>query len=415
MFAHYMVCCPRLGLQSTSIDLEREILDARRLSIDGFALNIGSWKKEEKYIRIPGNMFEAAGKLGPDFKLFFSLDNLDVDESAEIVARFAGHPNYLRVDGKVVVSSYGGDPDWGRKLRAQLLAKHIEIFLVPFYYYGHLDPLASFDPLGKDAYIARRSLRDADDLDGYFYFGSAAAHPELAQRLLDIGKLTKSAGRLSMLGVSPFYKGFGPRNSRVFESHGFESMQSQWLSAINSDADWVELVTWNDWGEATYLAPFGHPTFQDLWRQHWGKLLAHDKFLEASQYYVTWFKERVEPRIVEDKVFYFYRIHPKTSLGFIQPEIGEVGRPTGSDSLDDEVYVTTYLSAPAELHFSLGQQNRTLYLPSGVSNIRFPVALGRASLSLHREGREIRAKDLEFEIVPDGRTGNFNYFGGSLD
>lgn len=95
-----MVCCPRLGLQSTSIDLEREILDARRLSIDGFALNIGSWKKEEKYIRIPGNMFEAAGKLGPDFKLFFSLDNLDVDESAEIVARFAGHPNYLRVDGR---------------------------------------------------------------------------------------------------------------------------------------------------------------------------------------------------------------------------------------------------------------------------------------------------------------------------
>lgn len=414
VFAHYMVCCPRDGLAASPAAYEREISDASRLGIDGFALNIGSWKKEDKYIRVPLQLFEAAKIDGRGFKLFFSFDGLGVEESAEILKRFYGHPNYLKVDGKAVVSSYGGDPAWGTRLRSELGAAQIEILLIPFYYYAHQNPLAKVEPWGSDFYVAKRALSDADDIDGYFYFGAAGRDPELSQRLHAIGLLVKRQQRICMLGVSPFYKGFGPQNSRVFESHGFESMQAQWMAAINANADWVELVTWNDWGEATYLAPFGAPRDQSLWNGHWGKLLAHDKFLEASAYYIEWFKRSSAPTIEVDRLFYFYRVHPKSALGVVVPSDGRLGRPSGADDLDDAIYVTAYLKQPAELNISAGGVQRIFHLQSGVANVRVPIQFGSTSISLVRDGELIGSKQLEFDITYDGTRGNFNYFAGSL-
>ncbi|WP_439358117.1 endo-1,3-alpha-glucanase family glycosylhydrolase [Bradyrhizobium sp. DASA03007] len=414
VFAHYMVCCPRDGLTSDSSAFQKEIVQASRLGIDGFALNVGAWKKEEKYPRLSLQLFEAAKRYGPEFKLFFSMDNLAVEEATDIVTMFYQHPNYLAHDGKPVVSTFGGTSDWGSKLKAALRDKGIEVFFVPFLYYAHSDVLSHLDASGRNAYIVKRALAESPSLDGYFYFGAANSDPRLARELLTIGKIVKTNGLLSMLGISPFYKGFGPRNSRVFESHGFESMQAQWLSAIGSQADWVEIVTWNDWGEATYVAPFGEPKDQEVWGTHWGKLLAHDRFLEASSYYMRWFKEGRPPPISEDRIYYFYRVHPKSALGYTGQDETALGRPSGSDDLDDQIYITSFLGQQVELKLNVGLTAHTVSLPAGVSTARIPMALGEIHLSAFRNGTEVARKQLEFPITNDGSVGNFNYFAGDL-
>src|SRR5690349_19713569 len=73
VFAHYMVCCPRFGHESTVDDFKEEIRAAQSHKIDGFALNL-TWFRENYYTVITRRLFQAADELGTGFVLFFSLD-----------------------------------------------------------------------------------------------------------------------------------------------------------------------------------------------------------------------------------------------------------------------------------------------------------------------------------------------------
>jgi len=226
--------------------------------------------------------------------------------------------------------------------------------------------------------------------------------------------LAKSLDKTSMMGIAPYYKGFGPNNARVFENNGFESMRSQWIAAIEGGADWVELVTWNDWGESTYLAPFGGPRDRDVLNYHWGPLLSHEGFLRASRYYIDWFRSGKKPAIRVDSVFYFYRLHPKTAEATINLRNGEIGQPTGAARLNDRIFFTAFLTAPATLLVTVGGVRATVSLKAGISNVSVPMRLGSIIVTMRRGDVTIKSKRLEFPIVADGRSGNFNYFSGSL-
>ena len=57
------------------------------------------------------------------------------------------------------------------------------------------------------------------------------------------------------------------------------------LHAIDGGADWVQLITWNDYGEHTEIAP-------STGTQH--------AFYDLTAYYTAWFKTGAAPRIVRD-------------------------------------------------------------------------------------------------------------------
>jgi hypothetical protein len=251
------------------------------------------------------------------------------------------------------------------------------------------------------------------DVDGYFVFGPDLGYPRSPTDGALVAARARLAGKVSMIGVSPYYRGLRG-NFRVFESGGFQGLAAQWTAAIESRADWIEMVTWNDWGESTYVAPFGGIKQQDLWNYNWGPLLSHEAYLKASRYYIDWFKSSNRPAIDHPSIYYFYRLHPKDVPGIATPETGERGKPKGWQDLMDCICVTTFLPRPLTVIVSIGEHRQSAMLPAGVHHQRFEMFTGPVRIEVIDQGQQIAMKQLEFPITDDGRLGNFNYFGGEI-
>ncbi|WP_271597473.1 endo-1,3-alpha-glucanase family glycosylhydrolase [Bradyrhizobium sp. CCBAU 45384] len=414
VLAHYMVCCSHLGHGATIEQLKNEMGEAQDRGIDGFVLNIGAWSAEPYYKQITERMYQAADQTRRQFKLALSLDGLSLEDSIDAIKRTATHKSQLLADERVFVSSFGGSAEWATRLKQAARDQGIEIFFVPYLFYPLADRSALFGQPSRDAYVASKALNDVPGLDGYFYFGAARSPPDLAKAFLSITQVLKAADKFAMLGISPYYKGFGPRNSRVFESNGFQGMKEQWISAIEAAPDAVELVTWNDWAEATYLAPFGKPSDQNVLRYHWGPLLSHSGFLQASAYFIKWFKTGIEPTITQDELFYFYRIHPRTSDGVINLRTGDLGKPDGWQALNDRIFFTAFLKTPTRIVVSTRDHKENFEMHPGISDFSVPMNLGSIQVQMIQDGTIVASKSLEFEVSELASAGNFNYFSGTL-
>ncbi|WFU39433.1 endo-1,3-alpha-glucanase family glycosylhydrolase [Bradyrhizobium sp. CB82] len=412
VFAHYMVCCPTNGLGATVEDFEHEIAIARTYGLDGFALNVPGWSREPHYLDISRRMFAAAERSAPSFKLFLSFDDAPVSDSATMLIELSASPAYLQVEGRPVVSTYSGTPEWGAALRERLSSSGVRPFLVPNYQYL-TDRVWSRNYSRPTAQFLDSLFRGHPDINGYFVFGPDLGYAKPPTDGPLVAARSKFAGKLSMIGISPYYRGLRG-NFRVFESGGFEGMATQWTAAIESGADWIEIVTWNDWGESTYVAPYGDIRRQDLWNYHWGPLLSHEAFLKASRYYIDWFKSSRRPRIDHPSIYYFYRLHPKSAYGIASPDTNEQGRPKGWEDLVDCICVTTFLPRPLTVDVTVGGHRRSATMPAGVHHYAFEMSEGPIVMTIIDQGRSIAEKQLEFPITNTGQTGNFNYFAGEI-
>ncbi|RXG85987.1 endo-1,3-alpha-glucanase family glycosylhydrolase [Bradyrhizobium vignae] len=418
VFAHYMACCPRFGHSSTVEQYQIEILAAQSRGIDGFSVILGAWTSEPFYIDVVTRLFEAARRLNTSFKLMLSPGaSLKVEEVAEIVSRFANEPALLKLSESIVLSTYGGDTDWLEQLRQKLQDLQIRYVNVAFLDYpvkGVSRAFFGVRGFTKNYNVFEQVLAENPTLDGYFYFSAGEPPDTLARSIMQISRNLRARGKISMMGVSPYYRGLEPNNSRVFESEGFSGMARQWRAIIDSEADWAEVVTWNDWGEATYVAPFGGPMDQALWEGHWGPLLAHEKFLDASRYYIEWFKKGRAPKIRCDKLYYFYRPHLKDAIGLVYPDEGKLGRPRGWQRLRDAIYFAAFFTRPITVSIKNGSNSSIQHVDAGVSTFEIPIHLGEISIEIQDQQGILASKRLEFAVLTDGSVGNFNYFAGEM-
>jgi len=118
---------------------------------------------------------------------------------------------------------------------------------------------------------------------------------------------------------------------------------------------------------------------------------------------------------VEDKLFYFYRLHPASvpvTVNAADESKGR-GRPTGADALLDHVFVTTFLTAPAQLALHSGGTSKLFDLPAGVHHVSMPFAPGTQRFVLQRNGASVFDKTGEHEISATDGASRFNTFSGS--
>lgn len=410
--AHYMVCCPLYGHGQTVDQFEAEFRAAKAQQIDGFALNCGAWNKEPHYKDIAARMFEAADRLGGEFKLFFSADvatGLTADEAANMVATFHRRPSYFQVDGRPALTSFHGSREW----TGDVVGKLREAGIAPFVFANYVRPPgAGFFISGAEIETpsegsVRNLVAAMGDLDGYFYFGAGGTPANISASSRSFGRLLGQAGKSFMAPVTPYYKGLG-RNNRMFDSAGFAGMVEQWKAAIDSRADFVQIVTWNDWSEASYLQPFGGTTTHTPSAGQWGTVPAHDGFLAASQYYISWFKTGVPPKLNGTRLYYAYQLHPR--------DCGPAeSRPRGWMALADRVYAMVATDMPLSLNISVGGNSEKIDVAPGLTlasaamngggEVRFEVVTGTGRL--YARGA--------LPIVSDGRDCGYNYFAGEAE
>lgn len=451
VFAHYMVTNqdyqgdsdPSQEAKITAY--EREIQQAQAVGIDGFALNVGGWFKEPYYIRYSAQMFEAAYRLHSGFKLFFSDDMCcgnGLAEAEDMLRRFANNPRYSPVyfkhDGKLVISTFGdtiGPSGW-ETVRQDLASGAgspppvvanvlpeasvaptlvpLQIFVVPAVFWGGELPARAAIQNGLDKY--------GDAIDGAFYWGIAgvpASHDALDQ-LRSSESYASTLHTAHKLFMAPVCLQFwGANANRYFEYSGFSGMRSMWIDAINTTHPaWIEIITWNDFIEGTYVSPIDDPNKYE-----------HANYLNASgipsdarsyfhshsgatallRYFIDWYKTGVQPQIHTDALYWAYRTQP------LSMDVGTPPTAKKYGPLADVVYVTANLKSAATLTITSGRRVTTIKIPAGSTDVQAPFEAGSTpSFQLSRGGKTVITGVGSDPIEQSPKYNDFYYSTGTV-
>jgi glucan endo-1,3-alpha-glucosidase len=389
VFAHYMVCFATYG--ETVDAYKREIQEAQAAGIDGFAMNVGAWDSSQGYYqKRVGLLYDAAEQLNTGFKLFFSVDFGDATNVVKMVEAFGNRPASFRYQNRMVLSTYGQNDvpsqgwlglDWTNAVIGKLKQDGYSIFFIPFFI---SDPVRELPNYANGASILQKY---GGLLDGLFYWGAGGLPPELAASNSNYNRATHDAGKVSMSSIAPTYWGHKQPTlgRRYYEFDGGEGIVSQWLSIITNQPDWVEIVTWNDFNESTYVSPVDDPG------QYFAELKtpfrnSHKGYLELSKRYIAWYKTGAPPPISRDELYYFYRPHPKDAVATDTNDVPVTWR-TGN--VQDTLNATVFLTAPASLEIVSGATSTTNSLPAGMSHVRVPFSVGPQILTLRRNGATV--------------------------
>ncbi|MGC3024519.1 endo-1,3-alpha-glucanase family glycosylhydrolase [Burkholderia sp. DN3021] len=270
----------------------------------------------------------------------------------------------------------------------------------------HLFPAAGEHEI--DARTAAEIVERIGAADGYFYFGAAGTPALLSGSVRALAPALRDAGKTFMASVTPYYRG-QPQgtNYRAFETGGFAGMAEEWRAAIESKANWVQIVTWNDWAESTYVAPTGSGRQACVYDARFGPILSHEGYLRASRYYIEWFKTGRQPPIVRDGLGFFYRLHP-VAMASGAPRV-----PQGR--LVDRIFVCVFLTRPATLTIGLGTRFVSRSLPAGVSFVDVPGMPGRPSFTVVRDTHVVLKCVGELALTERDFSSRYGYYSGWVE
>jgi glucan endo-1,3-alpha-glucosidase len=294
--------------------------------------------------------------------------------------------------------------DWTNAIIGKLAKDGYPTYFVPFFF---SDPVEEIPGYASPVEVAAQYT---NLVNGLFCFTAAGLPSQLALANSNYTAVVHSAGKLEMAGLEPTYWGMNQYSlaRRYYETDGGEGLITQWQNIIATQPDWVEICTWNDFNESTYISPVVNPEtyFAQLQIPHRN---SHQGYLEFSKRYISWFKTGQEPPITQDGLFYFYRTQPMNAVASDTNDVWVYWR-TGD--IADQIYVTTVLTAPAQVEISSGNLTTTNRVPAGVNCFRTLFAPGSQIFVLQRNGAQVLTSQ-----GPDilGQITNYDFFTASGD
>ncbi len=381
VFAHYMTCF--------TLDVpfcKEEIRLAQSQGLDGFAMDFGEWcdtdGKPTRYVASMDNMFEAAKQLGTGFQLLltpeYSVQPIDLNV-LHMVNRYYDHPNAMRHDGVFCLSSYGMGGNAYESPLNKLKAEGRKIFFIPLSSVGRYEMTQSVE----------NGLRLCQEphVDGIWRFACDDTPWGLVNVNANLRRATIRANKLYMAGNAVNYN-----SANVRDMQGLRGYGAIWEGIIRDNADWVEIVTWNDYNEDTNLMHY-------KWKRDWDKLNYNrdGSFLDATAYYISWYKTGAPPPVRQDKVFFAHRDRGRWLTRAWDAEkqvwkihtLGKWPFTQIHDDVLDKVYFTTFLTAPARLRVTVGGKTRSFDMPAGVTHGDVPLEPGVPRFVLQRDGQTV--------------------------
>ena len=444
VFAHYMVCNRDYG--SSVSGYGRDIADAQAMGFDGFALNIGAWNSTTNYMGDTALMFAAAAQNAaaqsasanplPPFMLFLSADmtGLDYPSIVAFMTQYSAHPNYAKMqvvntagvtEARPILSTWGGEggafdgattdavkPRWHQTVLDVLKTANINVFFMPRLF-------VNWTPSN----VAALAVGFAD---GLYIQSSLASIPPVGNQIDIVADLNtqlaaaKAAGLFTMGSVSPQYWGSKQTsNGRMYyEFNGSVGLHAQFIGLINnSNCDWIECFTWNDFDEATYLSPIDDvnkywPYCQNSTANFYKQ---RNGYKNEIPFYIKWFKTGTMPAIAQNEIIGYHRTMPNNlrladPIGVVYS--GQWNTNTNAPDATDQIVFTTKLPAPATIFYTGGvpAQTQSANVLAGLQHTTFPFAVGPHTVSLTRNNAAFLNLTLEpivNTITPPSY--NFNY------
>mgnify|MGYP002384306871 CR=1 FL=1 len=305
VFAHFMV---GFAYPVDQAFFDAQIKRAISAGIDGFALNVGidDWQPD----RVSKAL--AAAQNNGNFAIFISFDMASLPFDNGVLGRFsfaANHPNYFRVNGRPMFSTFIGEnrddfwtnwksstgfnpyfcPCWPNYPTQNLLQNHPVadcIFTWNTWPAGGSGPGAHFDTTGDHNLLAS----------------------------------AQATGKTYMAPLSPWFYthvwGSGWSKNWLYGSETL--LPERWQQIVQLQPDFVEIVTWNDYSESSYMCtissdlPIGMSGINEM--INLPQPMHHDAWLDLSKYYIQWYKTNNRPQVTNDQFYWWYRYHPKANV-----------------------------------------------------------------------------------------------------
>ncbi|KAK2465337.1 hypothetical protein APHAL10511_002691 [Amanita phalloides] len=218
--------------------------------------------------------------------------------------------------------------------------------------------------------------------------------------------------RAYMAPVSPwFFTHYGPdsynKNFVYLSDYWLYLKRWESLIAARDQVDFVELISWNDYGESHYVGPIkgAQPN-----SQAWTNGFDHTAWLNITKYYSAAFKSGSYPPIEADQIYMWARPHPANASASDDP----VGPPSNGDLFQDVVWVavmatrnsTVVLCTDSSLS---SDQQSTFDVPAGLSRLSVPIKPGGIMYGAIRRGNQTLVELRPHEFVFNGSPTQYNF------
>ena len=370
-------------------DMEDELRRAIEIGLDGMMVSICTLTEGSCWGEVE-DMLEAANNIDPDFKIIPTLDVTSLKSGgytpaqiAAAIASLATAPALMRMpDGRLVLFAAmpeGQTPAWWQSLRQELQNRGVDIYLT-LIVLAYEQSVATYAPV-------------AEAIGSWGTATPSAAEQQTAARVSSLAQLGKKY-------LAPVrLQDHRPRNSAYYEAANSGSLRASFKNAIDGNAEWLFLCTWNDGEEGTEF----RPSTGIQWAAY-----------DLSAYYLTWYKTGQAPTISRDVLYYFHRIEWTTSQPdpTKQPVPFEL-RSASQSPAQDQIELLAFLRSPGTLRIVTSALTKTLNAPAGVTSLSAPLASGYPKFALIRSGSTRVSLTSAFKVRDQIDWQDLLYRGGS--
>ncbi|KAF3904064.1 hypothetical protein ABW20_dc0109196 [Dactylellina cionopaga] len=415
VFAHFMIGI--VSNRGSPADYDDDMKRAKALGIDAFALNIGVDPYTDAQLNLA---YQSAANNG--IKVFISFDfnwyhTNQAIEVANKIKQYMNLPAQLYVDNKVFVSSFAGDGLDVATLRANVGK---EIFFAPNFHpemgtnFGAIDGALNWMAWPNDG-------------------NNKAPKPgrEVTVAQGDQAYINALGGKPYIAPVSPWFSThFGPEvpYSKNWVFPGDLLWYNRWLEILSLGPRFIEIVTWNDYGESHYIGPLSSSHTDDSSSKYVNDL-PHGGWMDMAKPFIAAYKAgatSVDSFIQEEQVVYWYRPTPRslncdatdTCMVTADNSSGNyfMGRPNGWETMEDAVFAVALLKSPGTVIVNSGSNQRVFNAPAGASAFSVPMGVGKQSFILARNNQVVYSGTSPKDIVDICICGiyNFNPYVGAI-
>jgi hypothetical protein len=359
---------PRTQANWKQLDFEVEIRRAIEVGIDGFIWEYHDSATDQRFDQLPA-LLAAAKAVDPGFKIMLSPDfpttaGASPDPVVTIVARVKSDPSIYRLDdGRIVLAPFYPERQptaWWDSVHDTLAAQGADTALVPIF-------------------LSWGGGTEKSDWNSHVYGYSSWG----TRWVSGTGTYTKDSqaaharGRIWMQPVA--FEDTRSYDGRYWEASNSGLLRSSFETAIQSGADWVAMITWNDYTES-WMSP----------SQQRGYAVT-----DVASYYIDWFKTGKAPAITQDALYYVHRSQ-RTDAPFSASPIGRNGSPVtmkvpNGDPASDQVELVAFLTTAGKLVITQGSTVRTMDAAAGVVSFKVPIVAGTTPVfQLQRAGTTVQ-------------------------
>jgi hypothetical protein len=372
------------GVDYALEDMKTEVRQAIEAGLDGFTLDLLSVTRTNHWVA-QERLLTAANAVDPSFLIMLMPDmtmmqTMTYKDFAARITVLAQYPSAFHINGAIVISPFAAEKwtpaKWTSAIAEITKQSGKKVFFVPCFlnYSASVQGFASIS-------------------QGFSEWG--LGNPAATTQRAGYGADAHTRGKVWMQPVR--VQDTRPNQAMYDEAGNTENLRTSWKAAIDTNAEWVQIVTWNDYSENAQIAP----SMSHGW-----------SFLDLSRYYLNWWKSGT-PSVLRDQLFLTHRTHLSTVKTFLH-QTKLMALRQGSTPTRDNVELVVLATASGTAMIVQNNGSKSFPVVPGLNVFTTPLSPGLVSGSLLTSTTQVLQLTSPFIAVDKPDVQNMNYVGSSV-